>query len=240
MYASVRYAGDDWLVAGDAASFIDPLSSAGVKKALASGWLAAIVAHTTLVRPALADVARQFFADREADMYGAYLALTERYLRDAAGGHDRPFWQPFWSEAGDGVDQSPRRAATVDMAAVRAAHDRLRQAPDLRVRRSASLHIEPRPAIAGREIVLEPRLVTSSVPAGVRFEHDVDLVTLVELAPLHRHVPDLYEAYVLRAGPIGLPSFLTALSALVARGWLTWETAESTAMDLPGHDRKML
>ena len=50
-YRAREYAGDGWLLAGDAGSFIDPLSSAGVKKALASGWLAAIVAHTCLSNP---------------------------------------------------------------------------------------------------------------------------------------------------------------------------------------------
>ena len=45
-YGAREYAGDDWLLVGDAASFIDPLSSAGVKKALASAWLAAVAVHT--------------------------------------------------------------------------------------------------------------------------------------------------------------------------------------------------
>ncbi len=49
-YHATQYAGDRWLLAGDAGSFIDPLSSAGVKKALASGWLAAITAHTCLAK----------------------------------------------------------------------------------------------------------------------------------------------------------------------------------------------
>ena len=51
MYCSTDYAGEDWMVSGDAATFVDPLSSAGVKKALASGWLAAIAVHTAVVQP---------------------------------------------------------------------------------------------------------------------------------------------------------------------------------------------
>ena len=39
-------ASDLHLLAGDAGSFIDPLSSAGVKKALASAWLAAVAVST--------------------------------------------------------------------------------------------------------------------------------------------------------------------------------------------------
>ena len=48
MYCAEHLAGEDWLLAGDAASFIDPLSSAGVKKAMASGWLAAVTVNTSL------------------------------------------------------------------------------------------------------------------------------------------------------------------------------------------------
>ena len=36
------------LLVGDAGAFIDPLSSFGVKKALASAWIAAVVVHTSL------------------------------------------------------------------------------------------------------------------------------------------------------------------------------------------------
>jgi hypothetical protein len=61
------------------------------------------------------------------------------------------------------------------------------------------------------------------MPAGVRFLHDVDLVTLVEIAPAHRQVPDLYEACVRQGGPIDLAAFLRALATAVARGWLEWE-----------------
>ena len=92
MYSSTTYAGDDWLVVGDAASFVDPLSSAGVKKALASGWLAAIVTHTALSTPGMAGTARRFFADREAEVYANFLSLTRGYLHEAAEGQAHPFW----------------------------------------------------------------------------------------------------------------------------------------------------
>ena len=42
MYDATRFVDGDVLLVGDAGSFLDPLSSAGVKKALASGWLAAV------------------------------------------------------------------------------------------------------------------------------------------------------------------------------------------------------
>jgi flavin-dependent dehydrogenase len=217
MYHATRYAGDDWLVAGDAASFVDPLSSAGVKKALASGWLAAIAVHTSLTNPAMGPVARQFFADREAEMYANFLALTRHFLREAAVGQAQPFWaeRAEAQEADAGRDHQAR-----ERAAVEAAYERLRAAPALTVARGPDVRVEPRPAIGGSTIVLEPRLVTTGDPAGVRYLYDVDVVTLVELAPTCGQVPDLYEACVQRGGPVDLGAFLTALATAIARGWL--------------------
>jgi flavin-dependent dehydrogenase len=217
MYRSSQYAGDDWLLAGDAASFVDPLSSAGVKKALASGWLAAIVVHTVLVRPAMAAAARQFFADREAEMYANFLALTERHLHDAALRQA----QPFWTERIEMREWDQRRGVEAgERAAVEAAYERLRKADSLRVVRGPDVRVESRAAISGSEIVLEPRLVTPGDVAGTRFLYDVDVVTMVELAPHYRDVPDLYAACVSRVGPVALPAFLTALATAVARRWL--------------------
>jgi 2-polyprenyl-6-methoxyphenol hydroxylase-like FAD-dependent oxidoreductase len=217
MYSSTTYAGPDWLVVGDAASFVDPLSSAGVKKALVSGWLAAIVTHTALKNPSMASTALAFFAEREAEMYADFLGLTRRFLRDAAEGQAHPFWaeRAETSEWDDRVDRERH-----ERGAIQAAYDRVRAAQELRVTRGPDVRLEPRPAIAGTEIVLEPRLVTLNNATGVRFLHDIDVVTLVELAPTCGQVPDLYDACVRRVGPMDLAAFLTALATAVARGWL--------------------
>ncbi len=81
------------------------------------------------------------------------------------------------------------------------------------------MRLERRPAIGGNEIVLEPRLVTPTDPVGVRFLYDVDVVTMVELAPTCRQVPDLFDAYVKRAGPVDLGGVSDGLATAVA-GWL--------------------
>ncbi|MGE0461227.1 MAG: NAD(P)/FAD-dependent oxidoreductase [Vicinamibacterales bacterium] len=221
MYSSTTYAGSDWLVVGDAASFVDPLSSAGVKKALASGWLAAIVAHTALRNPSMASTALAFFTAREAEVYSNFLMLTRRFLHEAAEGQAHP----FWAERAETREWDERRdRERRERAAVQAAYERLRAAPDLHVQRGPDVRLEPRPAIAGNEIVLEPRLVTPGDPAGVRFLHDIDVVTMVELAPSCRQVPALFEACVGRAGPMDLAAFLTALATALARGWLVFAT----------------
>ena len=104
--------------------------------------------------------------------------------------------------------------------AVSAAFERLKAVPELVTERGPEVRLERRPAIGGNEIVMEPRLVTPTHSVGVRFLHDVDVVTMVELAPSYRQVPDLFDAYVKRAGPVDLGGFLTALATAVARRWV--------------------
>jgi flavin-dependent dehydrogenase len=215
-YHAQRYAGDGWLLVGDAGTFIDPLSSAGVKKALASGWLAAIVAHTWLTRPSMRRHALAFFEGREAEIHQRFTAMTRRMLSDAASGHAHRFWADRWdelSQASEAADEEP----------VRAAFERLRQSAIFKVRRGFDVKVEARPAVSGCEIVLESRLVTPDFPLGSRFVRDVDVVALVDLAPHHSEVADLFDAYCRSSGPVALPDFLAALATALARGWLVAE-----------------
>jgi flavin-dependent dehydrogenase len=212
MYGSTRYADDTTLIVGDAGSFIDPLSSIGVKKALASGWLAAVAAHTALVRPEMRATAFDFFAAREAEVYASFRSLTMRFLASAAVAHTNP----FWTDRAGAVDHD----VVADDAALGAAFTEIRSAASIALHRAPALRIEQRPAVSGSEIVLQPRIVTASQPAGVRYVSDVDLLALIELAPSHRQVPDLFEAYNRRHAPVTLPDFLTALATAVARGFL--------------------
>lgn len=210
MYSSERPTGDTWLLAGDAASFIDPLSSAGVRKAMASGWLAAVALNTALGEPRHKDMAFAFYAAREAETYAQFLALTRQHLRDGA-----PSDHPFWADRA-----APAPVTAGDRAAIQAAFDRLRAAPGLALRVAPGVRFEARPALTERAIVLERHLVPPDGGEAFRHLHGVDVVALSELASEVADVPAFYEAYVRRMGPVDLPSFLTALATAVARGWL--------------------
>ena len=214
-YHATQYAGDGWLLVGDAGATIDPLSSAGVKKALASGWLAAIVVHTALGRPAMRAAALQFFEAREREVCEAYRALSRRHLAAAAQGHPDAFWL---DRSDDGPGPEVRLQAGT--AGARAAFERIRQAGGLGFARHPGLRIEPRPAVSGFEIVLEPRIVTDDEPRGVRFVADVDVVALADLAPGAADVAGLFDRYCRRVAPVSLPDFLRALATAVDRGWL--------------------
>ena len=218
MYWSERYVDDSALLVGDAGSFIDPLSSAGVKKALASGWLAAVAVHTSLVQPSMERHALAFFNAREAEVYAAFRAQTVRHLSSAAAVHANLFWSD--RADADATTERPSSGAEADVAA---AFERIRQSATLNVRRSDRVRIEPSPAVSGCEIVLEDRLASDDGSAAVRYAYDVDLIALIDLAPSHTQVPELFAAYQRRAAPVALPDFLAALSMAVARGWLIWD-----------------
>src|SRR6185369_12243561 len=85
LYHSEAYAGPQFFLVGDAGSFIDPLSSFGVKKALASAWLAAVAAHTSLLDSGRQNVARDFFSNWERSIYTTHL----RRSRDFGGAAQR-------------------------------------------------------------------------------------------------------------------------------------------------------
>ncbi len=219
MYSASEYVADDVLLVGDAGSFIDPLSSAGVKKALASGWLAAVTVHTALVRPEMRSTAVAFYAAREREVYAAFKTMTERYLAEAAGGHDHPFWNDRTDRE---ASAAPGDSSADGMSSVQAAFERIRTADRLTLVRASHVHLEPRAAISGCEIVLEDRLVTDEDPVGVRYAYDVDLIGLLDLATAHDDVPTVFAAYNRRNAPVALPDFLAALATLVARRWLVW------------------
>lgn len=207
-YHAAEYAGDGWLLAGDAASFIDPLSSAGVKKALASGWLAAVAVHTCLTNPSMRAPALAFFAERERKIERDYARMSRSFLAEAAPTHPHAFWR-------DRSD-SPE-PAEVDAVAVRTALDRLRASPEVGLV-AGDVTIEPRPAVRGHEIVLEPGIISDG--SAIRFVAGVDVVALRALGPQFAQVPDLFEAYCRAHGEVPLHDFLMALATAVARRWL--------------------
>lgn len=208
MYIADRLTGPDWLLAGDAGSFVDPLSSAGVRKAMVSGWQSAVVLNTVLDDPGLRTEAFRAFESRERTTYARFLALTRHFLAQG-GGIEQPFWQDRSSDA-----------APDDRDAVLSAFTRIREASELRLVVAPEVRVESRGSWRERELVLEPQLVTPSTPDGVRYVGSVDLVPLMTLAPRHDQVGDLYATYEATVGPTDLRDFLTALATAVARGWL--------------------
>ena len=228
LYTTRRYARRGLVIVGDAGSFIDPLSSFGVKRALSSGWLGGIVTHTSLVDPDMAETAVDFFDEREREVYRTYRRLSAAYFEEAAAAYDHPYWRSRaesaraaggWRKDTTG-DPDFIRQTEVPEAEVRAAFEAIRARQELSAVVSPDLRMFKGPAIEGHRIVLARHLATKAYPEGMRFTNNVDLCALVELVPAHSDVSKLWAAYNGVSTPVSLPDFLTALATTFATGFV--------------------
>ena len=220
LYSAHRYAGPQHLLLGDAASSIDPLSSFGVKKALASAWIGAVAVHTCLMHSDRQDIALDFFSNREQQVYSANLQRSCAFAREAYARHPHPFWAEraeinVEAANGDVDEETLFRAPDVQ-----AAFRRLKDSPAIEFSLSSGIGITQRALIHDREIVLDQAFSIPDAPGGVRFIAGVDLVKLAEMACHHQQVPDLFETYCRICGAVPLSSLLGSLSVLLAKGVL--------------------
>jgi flavin-dependent dehydrogenase len=214
-YTAERFAAPGLLLVGDAGSFVDPLSSFGVKKALASAWLAAVVVHTCLENPAMESAALEFFEERERTIYDHLRRQTAALSREAGTGHSSDFWRErSVSDLADGEEVLDVDLLRTDPR-VLAAFAELKRRPAVKLSLSPSVRVVQRPAVQGNRLVLDDHLVAPAVADGVRYVRSIDLMLLSRLAPQCDQVPDLFQAYNQAAPPAPLPDFLGALSVLV-------------------------
>lgn len=222
-YHARLYAEQGVMLVGDAASFVDPLSSYGIKKAMASAWLASVCIHSILTNSAVEPAALELFNARERAMHDALRRGAATLARDAAGSHPTVYWETRAGESsGDTSVLEP------DVTALRTDPDVLRALEELRSRDAIQLQPTPlvqrvgRPTVRGNRVVVEDHLIVPAFPDGIRYVRNIDLLKLSELASSQANVPDLFEAYNRVASPAPLPDFLGALSLLVGKGFLEW------------------
>ena len=218
-YRAEQVYGERFLLLGDAASCIDPLSSFGVKKALSSGWLAAIVTNTWIREPEMRDAAAKFFANRERQIYDSFQSQAARFFQAVAEDHHHPFWTGRSS-----IEDPAAMTDDIDMLRndreVLSAFEALRAGTSIQLIAEPTVRVIEEPAVSDRRIVMEQRLATPTLPGGLRFLRGVDVPRLMALAPYHDQVPGLFAAYNKRYAEIPLPDFVGALSVLLAKGFL--------------------
>lgn len=210
------------LLAGDAASFVDPLSSFGVKKAMASAWLAAVVVNTVLHDAAMEAAALDLLDGRERAMVAGLRRDLSQLAQHAAVAHPKGFWRD--RSGADVVDASgdPDLAALRVDDAVRAAFEAIRTRPTIDLRTVLTVNREPRPVVVADRVVLADHLVAPAFPAGIRFIRNVDLLTLAALAPAFDDVSALFAAYNRAHAPVSIEDFLGALAVLVGKRILSF------------------
>ena len=224
MYHASQYAEGRILLVGDAATFLDPVSSFGVKKALASAWRAAVVVHTALERPEMETTAVELHQIREKRNYLSYADQAMGVFQAAGQDHPHAFWEQRGRQAGESdnfdEDGEPDIEHLRADPSVLAAFDTLRRSPSIDLIEGDGVRVVDRAVIVDNEVVLEERIASPAAPSGLRYLRGVDVRRLVQISGEYTQVPDLFEAYCRLDEPVILPDFTGALSVLLARGIL--------------------
>ena len=221
LYSAVRAADGRTLLVGDAASFIEPLSSAGVKKALTSAWRAAVVANTCLEKPHMLHAASDFYDRREQQVYHECLHRSAAFFKEAATVHDNAFWTARASccpepglDAASGLSDHDLRGD----ASIRHAFERLRDTLALDLTPAPDLRFDMAAVIEGREVIMREAVMFPGLESPVRFAAGVNLPELVRLSTSCRDVASLIDAYHADVGQVDIDDLLLGLSLLIARG----------------------
>jgi len=197
-YHASRSCGSDYLLVGDASSFLDPLSAHGVHKAMDGALLAAIAVHTILERPESASDAAEFYHQRESSIYGIATGRLRALYRQETRFSSSPFWRRRSEGASSEGAPQPRRSPLERSRALK-----------------GSGSLAEAPVVEGDFIARREVLVASGQERPVRFLGPVCL-------------PDLYRDVVstgnaleaARRSPAGLERALAAVDWLYRSGYL--------------------
>ncbi|MBI3302707.1 MAG: tryptophan 7-halogenase, partial [Deltaproteobacteria bacterium] len=226
-HTASAFAGERFLLVGDAGLFIDPLSSEGVHKAMASAITGAVVVNTLLQRPAMTKYAIGFYEETQRATYEAHYRQSARYYREEGRWPDHPFWQRrSQTQPGEDADQveilsfNPQSAIRNPQSV-----SHLRLAP--------GVTIEPRPVIEGSYVELREVVVAPPYPRGVRFLQNVCVPTLLRAVEAREAVADIVATYLESAEGKRCPpeSVRQVLARLYQEGVLTSVEPTGTQSD---------
>ena len=107
-YTSVQFAGDGYILVGDAACFVDPLFSSGVHLALMAGVLAAAQVTTALMDPDLGEASGRVYQELYFKEYNHFRDMARLFYSSNLAS-DSYFWEARRLLDGDG-QFSPRHS----------------------------------------------------------------------------------------------------------------------------------
>jgi 2-polyprenyl-6-methoxyphenol hydroxylase-like FAD-dependent oxidoreductase len=223
LYGAERAADDRVLLVGDAASFIEPLSAAGVKKALTSAWRAAVVVNTCLDSPAMQRAAFDFYNRRERQVYCECRTRAAGFFSAAAAVYDDPFWATRAASAAGGRIEAGSELSDADLAgdpSIRRAFDSLRVAPAIDLVGGAEVRFAQAAVIEGSQIVMRDALVLPGFDEPVRFAAGINLPELMRMSSRCRDVASVIDTYHAQIGRVDPAAILGGLSVLVGKGLL--------------------
>jgi flavin-dependent dehydrogenase len=217
-YTASDFAGERFLLVGDAGLFIDPLSSEGVHKAMASAITGAIVVNTILKRPTMTRHAVRFYNESQQSTYESHYQQSARYYGEEQRWPEEPFWQKrarqvqgsrfkVQSRASQGQSPEPFLPITQHLAPSIQKISNLRIAPEVT--------IEQRPVIEGPYVESREVVVAPLYPRGVRILQQVHLPSLLAVVRQQSAVGDIMSQYL--ATPEGKQCPPEAVRQVLAR-----------------------
>lgn len=188
-YTASAFAGERFLLVGDAGLFIDPLSSEGVHKAMASAITGAAVVNTIVRRPAMTLHAVRFYEETQRVTYETHYRQSARYYREEGRWPDRPFWQRRSQTQGE-VSNFKFQVLSSEQSGIRTSHtvSSLRWAP--------GVTIELRPVVEGPYVELREAVIAPPYPRGVRFLQNVYVPALLKAVETKGAVADVIATYL--------------------------------------------
>lgn len=218
---SERYVGERFLLAGDAAAFIDPLTAHGVFKALQSGITASAVVNTILRRPESTQIALDYYDASQARAVLNFTSVALTFYRTS------PYVaEPFWAAR---TRTEMALSAEIDDLQTAAGLERRERFRDdvehkggqrLSLAKRDTLRLATLPSAEGVFVVERPALVG---PTGARVEVPAALDPKILFEQIEgqtmSEVFDGYAAATMQPASRNLGrALMLALSALVERG----------------------
>jgi flavin-dependent dehydrogenase len=208
-----RVIGSNWLLVGDAASTVDPISSQGIQKAITSALASSVVVQTILTGPNQARPAIEFYQDREETTYRLHVdSLARLYSRETRW-IDQPFWRRRASHAGSApgetTDSWPPQATTSSL------ND------GTRFQVSCNTRLLLRPVLQDDRIELQQVAVSAKEPRGMRYCGQVCVPTLLSLMEDGPNVLTLHDRYEKQAGTVAISRLREVAARLVDVGILS-------------------
>jgi flavin-dependent dehydrogenase len=190
LYTARQFAGERFLLLGDAGLFIDPLSSEGVQTAMASAITGAAVINTILNRPAAAASALVFYRDAQNNAYSTHYRQSAEYYDQERRWPDSIFWRrrsglPASTQAA-GANGNGAGAALKPPTEV----SHVRVAPDVR--------IERRPVLEWPYVEMREVLVSDNNARGLRFLHNICVPALLKEIKKKPAIVDIVAGYLNR------------------------------------------
>jgi hypothetical protein len=216
------------LLVGDAASFVEPLSSAGVRKAITSAWRAAVVVNTTLRDSAMSSIGREYFDQRERQVYSECLHRSNGFFSSAAAHYHTEFWQ---CRADSTVSGSPLNwrdghDGSVEVTEIQAAFDQIRNASGAtRFSAGHRLRFAHAPEVDGPILTMQEGILLPGASTPMLFAAGVRLAPLARIALGCQGIDAVFEQYDAHVGAVPPDELLSALALLVANGMLVPRSA---------------